>query len=104
MLQELEADNLQEIVEQNPNVIVQYGASWCGVCKIIKPKFTKLSDEHTDVKFIYVDAEKFPKSRELANVSNLPTFAGFANGKLVKQAMGSNESAIKGVLDEIAAH
>ena len=103
-MQELTQDNLQEIITQNPYVIVQYGASWCGVCRRVKPKFVALAQEHQNVVFIYADAEQFPQSRDLADIENLPTFAGFAHGKLVKQAMGSKEEAIKEVIHEITSH
>ena len=36
---ELTQDNLQEVVAANPLVFVQFGAVWCGNCKIMKPKF-----------------------------------------------------------------
>lgn len=100
----LEQDNLQEVIQQNNKVIVQYGASWCGMCRLIKPKFDSMENEHDGVTFVYVDAEKFPGSRELAEVQNLPTFAGFVGGKLVKSKMGSKEEAITEVLNEIASH
>jgi thioredoxin 1 len=98
---ELEMDNLSEIVSENSKVIVQYGAGWCGNCKITKPKFKRLSTETEGVKFVYVDAEKFPESRKLANVSNLPTFASFSNGELVKELQGNKEEVIKEVLTAI---
>lgn len=101
---DLEQDNLNEIISSEENVIVQYGASWCGMCKVIKPKFAKLAGEHENVKFLYVDAEKFPESRSLATIENLPTFAGFKGGKLVKQKSSSNENAIKEVLNEITGN
>ncbi len=100
-MQELESDNLLEIVSNTPKVIVQYGAGWCGNCKITKPKFKKLAFETEGVTFIYVDAEKFPESRKLANVSNLPTFASFLNGELVKESQGNKEDVIKEVLNAI---
>lgn len=103
-MNELTSDNLSEIVQNNSKVIVQYGATWCGVCRIIKPKFKALADATEGVEFYYVDAEKYPESRQLAEVANLPTFAGFVNGKLVKQAMGSKEEAIKGIIDEVAGN
>ena len=83
MFIELESDNLQDVVNQNQKVAVQFSASWCGNCRIMKPKFKKLSSEKEDITFVIVDAEKFPESRKLANVSNLPTFATFVDGKLV---------------------
>jgi thiol-disulfide isomerase/thioredoxin len=85
MLLELTEDNLQQYIADNNKVMVQYSASWCGNCRIMKPKFKKLASENEDVAFFIVDAEKFPNSRKFANVDNLPTFAAFTNGTLVEQ-------------------
>ena len=82
---ELEKDNLAEIIASNNTVIVQYSASWCGNCRIIKPKFKKAASENEGATFIIVDAENFPESRKLATVDNLPTFAAFKNGVLINQ-------------------
>ena len=98
---ELGLDNLLEYVSNNSKVMVQFGAGWCGNCKITKPKFKRLATENTDVTFVYVDAEKFPESRKLANVTNLPTFAGFVGGNLVKELQGNKEDTIKEVLNEV---
>jgi thiol-disulfide isomerase/thioredoxin len=98
---ELENDGLLELVSNNNKVMVQFGAGWCGNCKITKPKFKRLSTENTDITFVYVDAEKFPESRKLANVTNLPTFAGFVGGNLVKELQGNKEEVIKEVLNEV---
>jgi thioredoxin 1 len=102
MLQELEQDNLQEIISTNENVIVQYGATWCGSCRIMKPKMKRLANEYGDVKFLYVDAEKLPESRKLAAVTNLPTFASFKGGKLINQTQTNKEENLKAIIDEIA--
>ena len=80
MVQELEQDNLSNIIADNKTVVVQYTATWCGNCRIMKPKFKKLALENETVTFVIVDAEKFPESRKLADVSNLPTFATFKGG------------------------
>lgn len=98
---ELQEDNLQELVENNDKVMVQYGATWCGNCRIVKPKFKRLAGENEGIEFVYVDAEKLPKSRGLAEVKNLPFFAGFSNGKLVAQQAGNKIETITGVLDEV---
>ena len=85
MLIELNEDTLADLVSQNDKVVVQFSASWCGNCRIMKPKFKKLAAENETVTFVLVDAENSPESRKLANVSNLPTFAAFVNGKLVNE-------------------
>lgn len=98
---ELNEDNLEQVVQDNNLVIVQYGAGWCGNCRIVKPKFRKLSEANENVTFAYVDAEKLPNSRKLAEVKNLPHFAAFKNGQLVNQADGNKIEIVEGLLNEI---
>jgi len=101
MLQELSQDNLSEVVSSNKTVIVQYSATWCGNCRIMKPKFKKLANENEGVSFVIVDAEKFPESRKLADVSNLPTFATFTNGELVNQTQTNKFDVLKELVAEV---
>ena len=102
MLLELDQDNLQEIVSQNEKVVVQFSATWCGNCRIMKPKFKKLSTEKENITFVVADAEKFPESRKLADVNNLPTFATFVNGKLVNQTQTNKTEVLHELVGEIA--
>lgn len=104
MLNELETDTLQDLVNNNKTVMVQYAASWCGNCRIMKPKFKKLASENEDVYFVIVDAEKFPESRKLANVNNLPTFAAFRDGKLVNQVQTNKVDGVIEILNEATSN
>ena len=101
MLIELNEDTLQNIISENNKVVVQYSASWCGNCRIMKPKFKKLASENEDITFVLVDAEKSPESRKLANVSNLPTFATFVDGKLVNQTQTNKGEVLTELVNEI---
>lgn len=101
MLTELDQDNLSEIIAKNPKVVVQYMASWCGNCRIMKPKFKKLASENENVSFVLVDAEKFPESRKLANVDNLPTFATFANGTKVNQVQTNKMEVLQDLVNQV---
>ncbi len=101
MFQELNQDNLNELVSSNDVVVVQYAASWCGNCRIMKPKFKKLASEHEDANFLIVDAEKFPESRKMATVDNLPTFATFKNGAFVNQVQTNKFEVLKELVDEV---
>ena len=51
-----------------------------------------------------VDAEKFPESRKLANVDNLPTFAAFKGGQLAKQVQTNKAEVLKEFIDEATSH
>ncbi|MBW1296637.1 thioredoxin family protein [Aquimarina litoralis] len=101
MIQELTTDNLSEVIKDNNKVIVQYSATWCGNCRIMKPKFKKLASENTDATFIIVDAEKNPESRKMATVDNLPTFATFKNGDFVNQVQTNKFEVLKELVDEV---
>jgi len=101
MFLELKEDNLQELLQQNPKAVVQYGASWCGNCRIMKPKFKKLASENDEIPFYYVDAEKLPESRKLATVNNLPTFATFSDGKLINQVQTNKADSLVELFNEI---
>ncbi len=104
MLVELEEDNLATVLAGNATVMVQFSAGWCGNCRLMKPKFKRMSTENEGTTFVIVDAEKFPNSRKLANVSNLPTFAGFKNGKLVNQVQTNKEDLLKTLLHEVTSN
>ncbi|MBJ6367304.1 thioredoxin family protein [Snuella sedimenti] len=103
-MQELSQDNLQDIVNSNNTVVVQYAATWCGNCRIMKPKFKKLASENEDTTFIIADAEKFPESRKLATVDNLPTFAAFKNGVFVNQVQTNKFEVLKELVNEVTSN
>ena len=104
MLIELQDDNLQQVVNDHKEVIVQYSAGWCGNCRLMKPKFKRLSTENDKITFVIADAEKFPASRKLAAVNNLPTFAIFKNGELVNQLQTTKEEQLKSLINEITGN
>jgi thiol-disulfide isomerase/thioredoxin len=102
MLAELTTDNLSEYVNDNETVLVQFSAGWCGNCRVMKPKFKKLAEEYADATFLIVDAEKFPESRKLAQVDNLPTFAAFRNGNFANQLQTNKYELLKDFVHEAA--
>lgn len=104
MIKELDNDNLNEIVSNSDTVVVQFSATWCGNCRIMKPKFKKLASEVENASFVIADAEKFPESRKLATVDNLPTFAAFKNGKLVNQVQTNKFDVLKDLVNEVTGN
>jgi len=101
MFTELKEDTLEQEVKNNDKVVVQYAASWCGNCRLMKPKFKKLAQENENIPFILIDAEKNPESRKLAKVDNLPTFATFQNGEIVNQVQTNKFESLKELVNEV---
>jgi thiol-disulfide isomerase/thioredoxin len=104
MLIDLTEDTLQDLVAKNEKVVVQFSASWCGNCRIMKPKFKKMAAENDAITFVFVDAENSPESRKLANVSNLPTFATFVGGKLLNETQTNKADVLAELVSEISAN
>ena len=104
MFQEITDDSLQELIDNNDQVVVQYSAGWCGNCRIMKPKFKKEAQENEAITFVMADAEKFPESRKLAQVDNLPTFAAFSGGALLNQVQTNKYEVLKTLINEVASH
>jgi thiol-disulfide isomerase/thioredoxin len=93
--------DFSSIISDNSKVIVKYYADWCGNCKLISPKFRRLSEDERfkDIVFLDVNAEENEAARKLANVDNLPFFALFSNGALVQGKAASKEEAIVNMLE-----
>jgi thiol-disulfide isomerase/thioredoxin len=99
----LSDQNKAELLEPARYSIVKFYADWCGSCRLITPKYTKLSQDErfADVTFLETNAETNPELRALAKVSNLPTFATFRNGELVHSDSTSKIESVEKMLAEL---
>jgi thioredoxin 1 len=93
--------DFSKIISDNSKVIVKYYADWCGNCKLISPKYRRLSEDERfqGIVFLDVNAEENEGARKVANVDNLPFFAVFQNGELVQGKAASKEEAVVNMLE-----
>lgn len=104
MVTKVSDNEFLDLIKKNPKVVVKYYADWCGNCRLFTPKFNRLSEkeEYKGVTFLDINAETNPHARKLADVKNLPTFAVFKNGELVKSDFTSKEEVVDRMIQEIA--
>lgn len=95
--------NFEETLQNNDKVVVKYFANWCGSCKLFTPKFRRLSEDErfSNIAFLDVNAEENPNARRAAGVDNLPFFAVFENGKLLKGYSTSLEDKVVELLEMV---
>ena len=87
----------QALVE-NPLVLVDFYATWCGPCKKIAPKIESLSEEHEDVKFLKVNVDEADTLASRLNISSLPTFVLYKNKEEHGRVVGAHLDAVKGLV------
>jgi thiol-disulfide isomerase/thioredoxin len=95
--------DFQQNITQNPLVIVKYHADWCGNCRLISPKYKNLSEDpqNSSVIFLEVNAEENPIARKAAGVTNLPFFATFSKGQLLKGIDTSRIETVQELITEV---
>lgn len=104
-IQQTNDTDFKSILESKPAVIVKYYADWCGSCKLIAPKYRRISEDarFEGIAFLDVNAEENEQARHAAGVDNLPFFAIFKNGQLIKGKATSKEEGILQLLEELKA-
>lgn len=87
-------------LESGSKFMVKYYADWCGNCRLFAPKYKKISEKeaYQNIKFLEVNAEQNPEARDLGNVKNLPSFAIFQDGKLIKSDATSKEEIVENMV------
>ncbi len=91
-----------EILKTNRKVVVDFTATWCGPCKVIGPVFEKLSHEFKDITCIKVDVDANSETSEWAQISAMPTFIGYLDGKSWQTMVGANQDKLRETLEKLS--
>jgi thioredoxin len=89
MLRELTVENFEKTLQENPKVVIEFGAKWCVPCRITTPELVKLDQKQDEVKIFSVDADRSSELIQQYEVFNLPTIVLFNKGKEIKRSVGS---------------
>ncbi len=82
-------------------IVVDFTASWCGPCQMIKPHFEKMAEDNTDVVFIKVDVDENSDTAEKVGISCMPTFHFYKGGEKVEEMQGANIDGLKSHVEKL---
>jgi thioredoxin len=88
----------QSVVGSKPAVIANFTASWCGPCQAIAPMVEEMAKNNPNVTFIKIDIDENSETSSRFNVSAVPTFILFKNGKMTAEVKGANAQAVQGLV------
>ena len=81
-------DNYAAVTAENPLVLLDFWAVWCGPCKMIAPILTEIAAERDDVVIGKVDVDSEMELAMQFGVSSIPTLVVIRNGVPAAQAVG----------------
>ncbi|XP_069736683.1 thioredoxin [Phaenicophaeus curvirostris] len=76
-------------------VVVDFSATWCGPCKMIRPFYHNLSEKFSNVVFLEVDVDDAQDVATHCDVKCMPTFQFYKQAKKVQEFSGANKEKLE---------
>lgn len=86
--------NLQELLDSGKPVVIDFGAAWCGPCKVVEPLMEELANEY-DGKVVIGKCD-IEESNDIAlkyGVRNIPCIIYLKDGNVVEKQVGATTKA-----------
>ena len=77
---ELNANNIEETINNNDIVVIDFWAPWCGPCQTFKPIFESASERHQDAHFASCNTEEQAELAAMFQIQSIPTLVVFREG------------------------
>lgn len=82
-------DNFEsEVLKSDKKVLVDFNATWCGPCRMLKPVIDEIAATNDSIKVVSIDVDDEEELAEQYNVSSIPCLVLFDKGNEVERSVG----------------
>ena len=85
----LNEQNFEQTIIDNPFVVVDFWATWCGPCRSFAPVFEKVSEDHEDIVFGKVNTEEAQGIAAHFQIRSIPTLMIFRDKVIIYSEAGA---------------
>ncbi len=90
MAQQITDASLQEVLNNNQLVVIDFWAEWCGPCRMISPVVEELAEEYADKVYIgKVNVDENDEAVVKYGIRNIPTIIFIKNGEVIDKKVGA---------------
>ncbi len=77
---QLTQTNLDDTINKNDIVVIDFWAPWCGPCQTFKPIFEQAAEKHEDAMFASCNTEEQSELAAMFQIQSIPTLVVFREG------------------------
>ena len=80
---------VEEVMNSEKPVLVDFWASWCGPCRMVVPIVEQIAEEYPEYKVVKVNVDEEPELAAQFGVMSIPSLMIVKNGEVVNKSVGA---------------
>nr|YP_010851198.1 Thioredoxin [Aphanocladia delicatula]WGH14223.1 Thioredoxin [Aphanocladia delicatula] len=90
IIQVVDSDFNSEVIKSSKIVLVDFGAPWCGPCRMIAPVINEIAKEYENIiKVVKINTDSNASIAAEYSIRSIPTLMIFKNGIKVDTVIGA---------------